>query len=85
MRSTAHPRAKYRLNREVFPLPSRILERGFLYDFTVMKEEFRARGVIREGKIGEATCTLMFGRRFAECVRRRLEEDPACFFRGFSR
>jgi aminoglycoside 3-N-acetyltransferase len=85
MRFTAHPRAKYRLNREVFPLPSRILERGFLYDFTVMKGEFRARGVIREGKIGEAACTLMFGRRFVECVRRRLEEDPACFFRGFSR
>lgn len=85
MRFEANPKAKYRLNGEVLPLPSKILSRPFSYDFTIMREEFRAHGVIREGKVGEATCTLMSGGRFLESVRRRLANDPDCFFRAFSR
>ncbi len=78
------PKAKYRLDGEVFPLPSKIIARPFPYDFTVMADEFRAEGVIQEGKIGEARATLMSGGRFMECVRRRLESDPGFFFRGFN-
>ena len=84
MRFQVNPKAKYRINGEVFPLPSKIIERTFSYDFTVMESEFRAQGVIQEGKIGEASATMMSGRSFMECVKRRLENDPGCFFRGFN-
>jgi aminoglycoside 3-N-acetyltransferase len=80
-----HPKAKYRINEEVFPLPSKILRRTFSYDFTIMENEFRVQGVIREGKIGGATATMLAGRSFAECVEARLKNDPGCFFRGFNR
>jgi len=78
------PKAKYRLDGELFPLPSRIIARTFSYDFTIMANEFRAQGVIQEGKIGEANATLMSGGSFLECVKRKLENAPDCFFRGFN-
>ena len=79
-----NPKAKYRINGEVFPLPSKILDRTFSYDFTVMKDEFRAQGIIQEGKIGEAAAALLSGISFLECVERRLKTEPDCFFRGFN-
>ncbi len=79
-----HPRAKYRINGELFPLPSKILRRTFSYDFTIMENEFRAQGVCQAGKIGGATATMLSGGSFQECVERRLKNHPGCFFRGFN-
>jgi aminoglycoside 3-N-acetyltransferase len=78
-----NPKAKYRINGEMFALPSKILERGFSYDFTIMENEFRAQGIIQEGKVGGAAATMLSSRSFTECVERRLKNDPDCFFRGF--
>ena len=41
------PKAKYRLDGELFPLPSKIIARTFSYDFTIMADEFRAEGSFR--------------------------------------
>jgi aminoglycoside 3-N-acetyltransferase len=83
MRFKVNPKAKYRVNGEVFPLPSKIVERSFSYDFTIMEQEFRAQGVMQEGKIGEAAAAILSSRGFMECIERRLKNDPDCFFRGF--
>jgi aminoglycoside 3-N-acetyltransferase len=80
----ANPKAKYRINGEVFPLPSKILGKTFSYDFTMMEREFRAQGIIQVGKIGGATASMLSSRSFMECVERRLKNDPGCFFRGFN-
>ena len=84
MKFKMHPKAKYRLDGKLFPLPSRILERPFSYDFTFMADEFRGKAVSQEGKIGEASATILFSGRFVECVQRRLKNEPGCFFRRFS-
>ncbi len=80
-----HSNAKYRINGEVFPLPSKILKRTFSYDFTIMENEFRAQGVSQVGKIGAATATMLSSRSFVECVERRLKNHPLCFFKAFTR
>lgn len=78
-------KAKYRLDGKLFPLPSRILVRGFKYDFNIMEPDFLEQGVVIEGKIGNAAVKLLQCDRFTLSVERRLKINLNCFFKEYCR
>jgi len=76
-------KAKYRMNGQLFPLPSKMLLKGFKYDFTIVEPELIEKGIVREEKIGCAIVKILRSSSFQTIIENRLKQDPNCFFKGY--